>query len=796
MEHPPEASLTNTELGLSSVQAACAARNVPGRRLSDFELVLSVLRNQVASFFFFLLVISGALSIFLHQMVDAWIFFAIAGINAVIGFFQEFRASRSALMLEQLIAHVVTVRRDGVLVTIPSHEVALGDIVLGGPGDVIVADMLVRESTDLFLDESVLTGETLPRQVGRGDRVVSGASVVSGALVGQVVAVGKESSILMYADKVSRVRKDNGFDRFIGRVSNYILLLTVLCLVLVLVVNVLVAHSMSLPDYVLYGISMLVGVVPESLPLIVTLILTREALKLADENIIVKKLSVLQNLGSMNYLFTDKTGTITENSLRVKEVLREGDGSGIMESLRAIALGEYERTPMDRVFDTAISGFLGSQDTASSYSTDRGARLLFSPFEVARGYAVYTFADGSEILRGQYAIVARECGGSVVPESPFIRKCLSSEGEGLRIIALAKRRSGHGDAVLQGAVIFEDPLKEDAVETYRDMRRLGIDVKIITGDSLQVAAYVGGVLDPSIGKNSVFSMDGWVSDERSDAIERYLVYARCKPEQKSALIDEHLGHGVVGFLGEGINDALALKRADIGFVVSNASDIARQSGDVILLEKSLNPIVTAITMSRRAFVHIRTYLLCTLTGNIGTLISLTAVVVLWQQIPMLPIQILLNNLLTDMPLMFLITDRISGGSVQQPVRDGARRFFWIIFLFASLSSVFDFIFFFAFKGYDISVLRTGWFVFSVFAELTLVFSLRSELSIWDAPRVSILLGGVVFACYAIAIALPYTSLGGFFQLVPLTGVQVGGIVGIILVYLGANEAVKYLFARR
>jgi Mg2+-importing ATPase len=350
--------------------------------------------------------------------------------------------------------------------------------------------------------------------------------------------------------------------------------------------------------------------------------------------------------------------------------------------------------------------------------------------------------------------------------------------------------------VLQGAIVFEDPLKSDALSMYQALEDLGVDVKVITGDSLEVAKYVGNILHPKTLNHFAFSMDGWKPDG-TNAIEDYFIYARCKPEQKSVLIDEHLDHGVVGFVGEGINDAMALKRADIGFVVSNGSDVARQSGDVILLEKSLNPIVTAVRMSREAFMKIRTYLLCTLTGNIGTLFSLTTVVVFWQQIPMLPIQILLNNILTDLPLMFLISDHISAESVKRPIRDEAGRFFKIIVIFAAISSLFDFLFFFAFRGYDISVLRTGWFVFSVVAELTLVFSLRSELSLFKSPKMSKILGVVLVACYIIAIALPFLSFGSLFKLIPLTLLQIAILIGIAVVYLGANElAKKFVFKRK
>lgn len=774
---------TNITTGLTTSEVSKAPKNIPAHHASSLEMAFVVARGQVVSFFFLLLIASGLLSLFLHEPIDATIFFVIAGINAVIGFFQEYRANKSAQTLEKMVAHTVTVRRNGVLEKIPHTDVVLGDIVILGPGDIAVVDVTVRTCTDGFLDESVVTGETMPRQINAGDSIPSGATVSQGSVIGEVSAVGKESSLMQYAEKISKVQKSSNFEKFIHTISTTIMIVTVACLLLVLVVNVLIMHGMMFSDYILYAISMLVGVVPESLPLIVTIILTREALRLSKQQVLIKKLSVLQNLGSMNYLFTDKTGTLTENNLRVKEIL-ERDKTAY-DKLFAIAAGSYERTPMDTVFDTAILTYVNGSDKA--FSKEKDQELILSPFQVERGYAIYTFPSGEKVIRGQYRSISTLTGS----DNEFCDTCTKYESEGLRIIATAISSKESDTYTLQSAVIFEDPLKPDAVETYKELSDLSINVKVITGDSLQVAEYVGNILHPVIMDKFAFSMDGWKPDG-TNAIEDYFVYARCKPEQKSELIDEHLDHGVVGFLGEGINDAMALKRADIGFVVNNGSDVARQSGDVLLLEKSLNPVIAAVTMSREAFLKIRTYLLCTLTGNIGTLFSLTAVVLFWQQIPMLPIQILLNNLLTDLPLMFLITDRIAPLLLKKPIQDKASKFFKIIVIFAAISSIFDFIFFFAFRGYDLSVLRTGWFVFSVLAELTLVFSLRSELSLFKAPKISNILMVIMTVCYIVAIALPFLPFGSLFHLVPLSFVQLGILLGITIIYLGVNELTKKL----
>ncbi len=778
--------MTNPITGLSSWEVAKAPKNIPPHHFTSMELALQVAKNQILSFFFILLLISGGLSALLHEQIDSIVFFAIAGINAVLGFIQEFRANRSAQLLEKMVAHYVTVRRNSKIKKIPNIELVLGDIVLLNPGDILAVDAQVISSVDAFLDESMITGESLPRLVNSKEKIGAGVTVVSGSLTVEVTAVGKDNSLSQYAEKVVKLEKNSNFEKFIHTISKTILLVTTFCLLIVLVVNVLATHGMGISEYILFSISMLIGVVPESLPLIVTLIFTSEAIALSKQQVLIKKLSALQNLGSMNYLFTDKTGTITENILRVKEIVAIDDS--LAKNLMIISSGNYERMPMDEVFDQALRQYF----VANNLQTDRknsGLELGFEAYQVSRGYAIHLLPNGDAIFRGQYDEVMKAC---IKTPRHIEKKCQEYETQGLRVIAMAYRNK---DGIhMQGIVVFEDPLKPDAISIYKTLSKLGIDMKIITGDTIEVARYIGNILKPAKNENYAFGMNE-LKNTPSHKLDNYFIYAKCKPEQKSLLIDNHESRGVVGFLGEGVNDAMALKRADIGFVVNNASDIARQAGDVILLEKSLHPIINVVMLSRRAFIKVRTYLLCTLTGNIGTLISLTTVVVISQQIPLLPIQILLNNLLTDLPLLFLLSDRISENSLQHPVKDEIKKFFKIIIIFAAISSVFDFLFFFLFRQFDISVLRTGWFVFSVLAELTLVVSLRSELSIFKAPRISTLLTIALVSCLAIAIALPYLPIKTIFSFVPLTSPQLMILAGLTLVYLGANEVAKHIFRR-
>ena len=805
---------TDTKTGLSASYVQKHLSKKRGHTNENISLIFSVLYSQIASIFFVLLLVSAILSFIFSSSIDGWIFIIINLANVILGFTQEFRASKASQLLESMIEHNASIIRDGTLQQIKSEDVVVGDILLLGPGDVLVADIVNREVYDAYVDMSVLTGESLPIEARVGEKVLSGCSLSSGRLVGQVIAASAENSLRKYSEKLDSIKKNNSFVRFISNVSINILLVTLLSILLVGVFGVLIEGKYGVAEFVLYAIAMLVGVVPESLPLIITLMLTREALSLAKEKVIVKNLSSLQQLGSIKYLLTDKTGTLTENNIRVSDIINI---KNVELCAQKIARAEYERTPMDGSFDTAIlakSDEKRDEDEASKEKNNTAisgqiAKPDVTPFKSSLGYAVFSF-DDIDVIRGQFTAVRNECKGLTIGDIQKYEDIHASyENQGLRVIAFASRKKtnkGEGSTngvdsaeeyVFEGLYIFEDPLKPDASHSYHAALGMGISVKVLTGDSPRVALYVGKELDRSIEPNQVCSLDEVnINKLNEEDFNRDTIYARCHPDHKLALIDMHEKHGPVGFLGEGINDALALKRADVGMVVYNASDVARQSADVLLMEKSLNPIIHAIQMSRRVYAHIYTYLLCTLAGNLGTLFSLTAVALLWTDIPMLPVQILLNNLLTDVPLLLLVTDRLSKIDYTKPIDHSAKEFFRQVTIFALISTVFDMVYFFVFKDQDLSVLRTGWFVFSVLCELALVLSLRSTSSMWSAQKISKQLATGLIVCACIAISLPFIPfVAKTFHLVQLAPSSIAIIVTILFLYLTTNETYKYISRR-
>lgn len=781
--------LTSIRVGLSQRQVLQRRQPIVPAWRSEMRVIGRALLNQCASFFSILLVVAGAFSYVLDNIIDAWIFWGITCLNILVGFIQEYKAARAGKALEQRIQHRITVVREGQHVSIEGTDVVLGDIILFMPGDIIVADVYARKADNAYIDESMRTGESLPRHVSARSLVYAGSSLVSGVLIGQVVNAYQSSSLMQYAKSIDTVAKHNTFTRALTRISTLTCIAAVFCLSIVGVLSLL-RSTYTLEEFVLFSISMLIGVVPESLPLIVTLILTQEAVKLSKHGVLVKNIRALQVLGAVRYFITDKTGTLTKNTLNLAHV---SDVHNLLYAMSLVASMEHERSPMEMAFDTAVMTYLSKR----KISMHSDACKKVHPFSYEKGYAVYEFTNVC-IARGKWESILTLCRVHDVQKHEMAALCDRYEQRGLRVIAYATASGSHGSVYhMSGFVAFEDPLKHDAKTSYRALESLGLAMKILTGDSKRVALHIAHKLGITNTQKRMISCEEVdIRACNQQVVLGTSIFAKCTPQQKMDIMNVYLQKGGVGFLGEGMNDALSLKRADVGIVVDNASDVARQAADVLLLEKSLTPVLQAVKMSREAYHRIGLYLTCTLAGNVGTLVSLSIAATLLQQLPMLPIQILLNNVLTDLPLLLLITDYVETSVHKKPIHDRLGQFMYTVLVFAGISSCFDLLYLFFFRSSPIDILRSGWFVFSVLSEIVLVISLRSRQVLWKSHKPSTWLWVALCLCAFIAILLPYISTTQvMFALRPIPPNMFVSIISLLVVYLFINELLKWLFRK-
>ncbi len=750
----------------------------------NFKLVVSNLWVQISSLFFVLLFISAGVSFFLGEKTDGIIISIILLINTALGFFQEFKASKASEKLMNLVKNKVYVLREGLLVQILTEDLVLGDIVHLVAGSIAPVDIEVIESQDASIDDSMRTGETFPKKIEMGKELYAGAIVSSGKIIGRVIAIGEKSSVSQYRSKLEAVKKWSSFSVFIDRVIKYIFIISVLALIGSMAFLVPVMHKYSSVEFLIFAIAMLVGVVPEILPLISTIILTRESLILAKDKVIVKRLSSLQGLGAVKFLLTDKTGTITENKLKVAAV---SDAHNFWESSNIISEGEYERPPMDTAYDDALNTSIGKLTTSKTKITN------FVPFKNDVGYEVFTLEGGEKIARGQIGKIIDIC-KSV---QPSVRTAaLGYETKGMRVIAIARGIAGEWD--FSGFVAFHDPIKLSALPSFKIAHERGIAIKILTGDSMAVSENVAEELGLIKHPDNIISLDTVKITDLSDRqLVRAVVFAKCTPENKLALIDRYLKLGPVAFLGDGINDALALKRADIGIAVDNASDIAKESADIILLEKDLSPILKSVSTGRRALRNMLTYIIYTLSGNAGTFFSLLFASFFYPVLPMLPIQILLNNLLTDFPLMLIITDNPDDYALRHVPHFEPKKLMKRIFIFGIISSVFDFIYFQIFKNASVAEFQTGWFVLSVLAELVLILSIRSSRQLFKSPPLSIQLAlGITITAILPFIFVYNGALSNVFKFTALPLGMIISILGLTVVYIISNEVAKFFMRRK
>lgn len=415
---------------------------------------------------------------FAGEKIDGIIIVAIILINTILDLFQEYRASKAGEKLLHLVETKVYVFREGKLTQIKSRELVVGDIVHFIAGSIVPVDISVIESVNAFIDDSVRTGETLVKEVQMSDSVFAGAIVSGGKIVAQVVSLPENSSLSKYKEKLEEVKKWSSFNVFTEKVIKYIFIISLATLLIAMFLLVFVMGKYDLAHFFVFAIAMLVGVVPEMLPLIITIILTRESIELSNHKVIVKRLSSLESIGALRFLLTDKTGTITENKLRVSYVF---DQSDFWEISNSISEGEYERTPLDIAYDEALNSSVAKIQTGKKKITN------FNQFTHETGYEVFFLEGGQKIMRGIIGKVLGQCKDFKSANS-VLASAHVYESKGMRVMGIASSMGGVWE--FSGFVAFYDPIKSTAKESLDLAREKGIEVKILTGDSEEVAKNV------------------------------------------------------------------------------------------------------------------------------------------------------------------------------------------------------------------------------------------------------------------------------------------------------------------
>jgi Mg2+-importing ATPase len=830
-------ALGSDAAGLSAAAALARLADYGPNRIADRQRRHPVLAflGQFARPLPLLLIGLAAFDLATGQRISAIVIAAIVFLSSVLGFFQEYRSDRAVERLRAMVRTTVRVARPGAaVIEHPLEDLVPGDIVLLAAGDPVPAEVRFIEAIDLFVDQSSLTGESLP--VEKFDHAMSGAGpatgygnigfmgthVTSGSARALVIATGAATSFGAVAAALSRSREKSSFDRGIDRVVALLLRIMLVMAPLVLLLNW--ASKGDLREAMLFAAAVAVGLAPEMLPMIVTVNLARGALALARRDVIVKRLGAVQTLGAIDVLCTDKTGTLTQDRV-VLEKHVDIDGRESETVVDYAYLNSYYQTGLRNLLDNAV---LQHAHVHARLDADREWRKTGEiPFDFQRRRMSVVLArpDGRRFLicKGAVEEIMRVCtsaerDGKRVPfETGHANELGSVVGrlnaDGLRVIAIAYRELDDSDEhlagpaleqrlVLIGYIAFFDPPKDSAATAIDALTQAAVDIKVLSGDNLAVCRHVCGM----VGIAAVNAMDGAQVDRLDDdelgrQALRANVFAKLSPEQKTRVIRCLQRQGrVVGFLGDGVNDGPALKAADVGISVDTGADIAKESADLILMQKSLLAVGEGVIAGRTVFGNIVKYVRMSASSNFGNMLSVLGTSMLLPFLPMAPVQVLLNNLLYDCSQTALTTDRVDPGYLARPRRwevDSLRRY---VLCFGPISSLFDYatfglLWFVLGASHDAALFQTGWFVESLLSQTMIVYVIRTSALPTLANRPSApLLAASLLVC-ATGLWLPWSPLASALGLtVPPHGYW-WGLGGILAAYAVVTQVAKAWLTR-
>ncbi|HWN99446.1 MAG TPA: magnesium-translocating P-type ATPase [Blastocatellia bacterium] len=796
----------------------------PARRAAGLIQILLLFANPLV----IILLIASAVSAFVGEIVNASIIALMVVVSIVINFFQTWHSQRAAERLRGQVAPTATILRDGKWTELPWREVVPGDVFRISAGDLVPADARLLQTKDLHVNQAALTGESLPveKEASEGvagveiaaensanasNAVFLGTSIVSGTATALVIATGPATAFGDIAARLSARPPETEFERGTKQFG-YLIMKTILFLVFfVLLVSIALRHNPL--ESLLFALALAVGLTPEFLPMITTVTLGRGALHMARQKVIVKHLEAIQNFGSMDVLCSDKTGTLTSGEMKLGLHV---DALG-NPSEHVLLLG-YINSTYDSGVRNPINAAILQHDPGQPEPLDISGyhKLDEIPFDFERRrLSVVTEAKGEILLitKGAPESVLTCCtqyevNGQAHPlDSDARGKCqavydgLSSNG--YRVLAVAfrpvpqqeiYRRVDEKDLVLAGFLAFSDPPLADAAESLEALRRDGVRVKILTGDSELVAQHVCSQvgLDP---KHIVLGDElNHMSDSALAAVaEKAIVFARVSPVQKHRIILALKGRGhVVGYLGDGINDAPSLHAADVGISVATAVDVAKEAADIILLERSLRVLHQGILEGRKAFGNVMKYLLMGTSSNFGNMFSMAAAAMFLPFLPMLPTQILLNNFLYDLAQITIPTDNVDASYIDKPRRWDIRMIRDFMIYIGPISSIYDFLTFYALlKVFHASeaFFHTGWFVESLATQTLVLFVIRTASNPFRS-RPSLPLAITTMLIVIVGIVLPFSPLADVFGFAPLPAMFFLFLGGAVVTYLLLVELVK------
>ena len=818
------ASLQSTENGLSAAEAEKRLKEAGPNtlRVTRRATPLILFLNQFKSPLVFILLFAVIISAFVQEWIDAIVILAIVVASAVITFIQEYSATNAIEKLRSRLSHNVNTLRDGRQRAIPVETIVPGDVVMLSAGNLIPADGVLIEGKDFFVNQAVLTGETFPVKkevgvvpesanlTGRTNCIFMSTSVRSGTAKVLIVQTGTATNYGQIADRLSLRPPETEFERGI---RHFGLMLSQIMIVLILIVFAMNVVSAKPPiDSLLFAIALAVGISPELLPAIITINLSKGARTMAKQGVIVRQLNAIENFGSMDVLCTDKTGTLTEGVVRLDGAV-DVQGNASEEIFRFAYLNAHFQTGLSNPLDEAIT----SQKQLDLSNVTKLDEVPYD-FNRKRLSIIVQEKDGSPLLitKGALNNVLEVC--SSIREGEKTTSLDANEAkqiqarfagwsdQGFRVLGLAikpvEKQSNYTsaderDMSFSGFLLFFDPPKSDASQAIEALEKLGVRLKIITGDNQRVAMHVAEAVKlPMEGVLSGSEL-GQLSDEALlHKVEHTDLFVDVDPNQKERIIRalQKRSH-VVGYMGDGINDAPALHDADVGISVESAVDVAREASDFVLLKPGLDVLRRGIEEGRVTFANSLKYVFTTTSANFGNMLSMAGASLFLPFLPLLAKQILLNNFLSDFPAIAIASDNVDREYVETPHRWDVKFIRNFMIVFGLVSSAFDFLTF----GFLLWILhsspeqfRTGWFIESLLTELLVALIVRTRRPFYQSkPGHWLWISTLIISL--ITFVIPYLPFNGLLGFVPLPASVMFLLLLITLLYVLATEIAKRIF---
>ena len=791
-----------------------------------------------------LLTCLGIFSYASEDLFAAGVIALMVAISTFLNFIQEARSTKAADALKAMVSNTATVLRvaneqgETRWMEIPLDQLVPGDIVKLAAGDMIPADLRVVQARDLFVAQASLTGESLPVEKVAKTRAADqtnplesdtlcfmGTNVVSGTAQAVVIATGGNTWFGQLAGRVSEQESEpNAFQKGIGRVSMLLIRFMMVMTPVVLLINGFTKGDWW--EAALFSLSVAVGLTPEMLPMIVTSTLARGAVKLSKQKVIVKHLDAIQNFGAMDILCTDKTGTLTQDKI-VLENHTDIAGKVSERVLHCAWLNSHYQTGLKNLLDTAV--LEGVEAEAARTLSTRWQKIDEIPFDFERRRMSVVVAENADahqlICKGALQEVLNVCSqvrynGDIVPlDETMLRRIQrvteTQNRQGLRVVAVATKylpaRSGdyhrvdESDLILEGYIAFLDPPKETTAPALKALKANGVTVKILTGDSELVAAKVCLEVGLDVGEvvtgNQIEHLG---DDELAVLAKRTTLFARLTPMHKERIVTvlRREGH-VVGFMGDGINDAPALRAADIGISVDGAVDIAREAADIILLEKSLMVLEEGVIEGRKTFANMLKYIKMTASSNFGNVFSVLVASAFLPFLPMLPLHLLIQNLLYDVSQVAIPFDNVDDEQIRQPQRWNPADLGRFMIFFGPISSIFDILTFcvmwWVFKANvpeAQTLFQSGWFVEGLLSQTLIVHMIRTRRVPFIQSRAAWPLIMMTLMVILVGIALPFSPLASYLQLQALPLSYFPWLIAILAGYMTLTQMVKGFYSRR